>query len=100
VPGFVRINGALAEIVPLSAGRAKLVYLASEPEDRLPTEIEYAGIDLGRGERRQRVVLKSSNVLLVERVEPDLGDSFDPRKLIPKLLAKFRFKRHAQRPSE
>jgi hypothetical protein len=68
---LIRINGELAEIVPTVPGRAKLVYLACEPEGRLPTEAKYAGVDLSRLDGRQRISL-DGGVLLIERVEPNL----------------------------
>ena len=86
---LIRINGELAEVVPTTPGRAKLVYFACEPEDRLPTEVEYAGVDLSRLRVNQRISLDDAGVLLIERVEPELRDPLNPRKLILQLLAKF-----------
>ncbi len=85
---LVKINGALAEIVPAGAGRAKLVYLAGQSEDRLPTEVEYLPLELDRGPGRERVTLKSPDVLLVERVQPDLVDALDLRQRVVELLTK------------
>jgi hypothetical protein len=82
VTRLVRINGELAEVIPAGAGRAQLVYLAGQPEDRLPTEVEYAPLKLEGRFRRERVTLKSPDVLLVERVEPDVRHALDPRHLV------------------
>ena len=98
---FIRVNGELAEIVPTVPGRAKLVYLACEPEDRLPTEIQYGegegGDRFGRG---RLSLIEDGPILLVERVEPALAEALDARKLVLKLHTKFFLKRHRQRPPE
>lgn len=85
---LIRINGELAEIVPTVPG-AQLVYLACEPEDRLPREIQYAPLGLHHRFRRGRLTLiDDGRVLLVQRLEPDLLEGFNPRKLIRQLLVK------------
>jgi len=100
-PRLLRIDGQLARIVPTGPARAKLVYLAGEPEDRLPTEVEYALLEFDARRRRGRLSLKEGGrVLLVERIEPNLRDTLNAGEFVQKLLAKFGFKRHRHRPSE
>jgi hypothetical protein len=81
---LIRINGELAEIVPAGVGRAKLVYFACEPEGRLPTEVEYAGVDFRGLDGRQRIFL-DPGVLRIERVEEDVTHPLNPRKLVLEL---------------
>ncbi len=90
---FVRVNGELAEVVPTVSGRAKLVcaklvYLAREPEGRFPTEVEYSPLHLGDRLRGEGRLLGDPDVLLIERVEPDLRHPLNLRKLVRQLLAK------------
>ena len=94
------IDGELAEVVPSVPGRAKLVYFACEPEDRLPTEIEYLPLDPLDSFPGRLSHKDGGQVMPVEGAEPNLLETFDLGQLIRKLIAKLLFKRHSQRSSE
>lgn len=67
---YLRVNGELAEVIPVSLTRAKLVYLVCEPQDGLPTELHYHGPDRFLDGWIKFSREDDPTVLLVERIQP------------------------------